>query len=141
MRAQKVNMNELTDEEKMKLAEVFQQVLDMEEVEKEQAMKKEDSDCDKCHSNGICPLVPELEAMNAEPLQCRSFCNQADDKHLAEIVRRVPVTTPILDMQWMASALIDRAYRLGYRDGVVDTYYNFKSRGLKVPSINELENC
>ena len=35
MRAQKVNMNELTDEEKKQLAEIFQQILDEEDTEKE----------------------------------------------------------------------------------------------------------
>lgn len=138
MRAQKVNVNELTDEEKKQLAEFFQQVLDKEDAEKEQAMKKEVSD--KCHDNGACTMVPTLEAVNAEPLQCRSFNNQADNIHLVEIVRRIPVTDTILDMEGMANVLIDRAYRLGYKDGVVDTYYNFEGRGIKVPSITELEN-
>lgn len=139
MRAQKVNMNELTDEEKKQLAEIFQQILDEEDAEKEQAMKKEVSD--KCHSNDTCTLAPTLEAVNAKPLQCRNLDNQEDNKRLVEIVRRIPVTDPILDMEGMANVLIDRAYRLGYKDGVVDTYYNFEARGLKVPSITELENC
>ena len=139
MRAQKVNMNELTDEEKKQLAEIFQQILNEEDAEKEQAMKKEVSD--ECHGNGACTLVPTLEAVNAEPLQCRNLDNQEDNKRLVEIVRRIPVTDPILDMEGMANVLIDRAYRLGYKDGVVDTYYNFEARGLKVPSITELENC
>lgn len=139
MRAQKVNMNELTDEEKKQLAEIFQQILEEEDAEKEQAMKKEVSD--ECHGNDTYTLAPTLEAVNAEPLQCRNLDNQKDNKHLVEIVRRIPVTTPILDMQGMANALIDRAYRLGYKDGVVDTYYNFEGRGIKVPSITELENC
>ena len=139
MRAQKVNMNELTDEEKKQLAEIFQQILDEEDAEKEQAMKKEVSD--ECHDNDTYTLAPTLEAVNAEPLQCRNLDNQADNKRLVEIVRRIPVTDPILDMEGMANVLIDRAYRLGYKDGVVDTYYNFEARGLKVPSITELENC
>lgn len=140
MRAQKVvNVDELTNEEKMKLAEVFQQVLDAEGTEKNQMMEKEAND--ECHGNSDCALVPTLEAVNAEPLQCRNLDNQKDNKRLVEIVRRIPVTTPILDMQGMANALIDRAYRLGYKDGVVDTYYNFEGRGIKVPSITELENC
>ena len=135
----KVNMNELTDEEKKQLAEFFQHVLDEEDAEKEQAMKKEVSD--ECHGNDACTLAPTLEAVNAEPLQCRNLGNQEDNKRLVEIVRRIPVTDPILGMEGMANALIDRAYRLGYKDGVVDTYYNFEARGLKVPSITELENC
>ena len=127
MRAQKVvNVDELTNEEKMKLAEVFQQVLDAEG--------------DECHDNSHCALVPTLEAVNAEPLQCRNLDNQKDNKRLVEIVRRIPVTDPILIMEGMANVLIDRAYRLGYKDGVVDTYYNFEGRGIKVPSITELEN-
>ena len=134
----KVNVNELSDEEKKQLAEFFQHILD-EDAEKEQTVKKEASD--ECHGNNACTLVPTLEAVHAEPLQCRSFYNQADDKDLVEVVRRIPVTTPILDMQGMANALIDRAYRLGYKDGIVDTYYNFEHRGIKVPSITELENC
>ena len=139
MRAQKVvNVDELTNEEKMKLAEVFQQVLDMEGNEKNQMMEKETND--ECHDNDDCTLAPTLEAVNAEPLQCRNLDNQEDNKRLVEIVRRIPVTTPILDMQGIANALIDRAYRLGYKDGVVDTYYNFEGRGIKVPSITELEN-
>ena len=140
MRIQKVvNVDELSNEEKMKLAEVFQQVLDMDGNENSQMMEKEDSD--ECNGNGACALAPTLEAVNAEPLQCRNLDNQEDDKRLVEIVRRVPVTDPIIAMEGMANALIDRAYRLGYKDGVVDTYYNFESRGLKVPSITELENC
>ena len=139
MRIQKVNMNELTDEEKKQLAEIFQQILDEEDTEKEQAMKKEVSD--ECHGNDTCTLAPTLEAVNAEPLQCRNLDNQEDNKRLVEIVRRIPVTDPILGMEGMANVLIDRAYRLGYKDGVVDTYYNFEARGLKVPSITELENC
>ena len=127
MRAQKVvNVDELTNEEKMKLAEVFQQVLDAEG--------------DECHDSDDCTLVPTLEAVNAEPLQCRNLDNQKDNKRLVEIVRRIPVTDPILIMEGMANVLIDRAYRLGYKDGVVDTYYNFEGRGIKVPSITELEN-
>ena len=140
MRAQKVvNVDELSNEEKMKLAEIFQQILDEEDAEKEQAMKKEVNDA--CHGNGDCTLAPTLEAVNSEPLQCRNLDNQADNKRLVEIVRRIPVTDPILGMEGMANVLIDRAYRLGYKDGVVDTYYNFEARGLKVPSITELENC
>lgn len=128
MRAQKVvNVDELTNEEKMKLAEVFQQDLDAEG--------------DGCHDSDDCPLVPTLEAVNAEPLQCRNLDNPKDNKRLVEIVRRIPVTDPILIMEGMANVLIDRAYRLGYKDGVVDTYYNFEGRGIKVPSITELENC
>ena len=127
MRAQKVvNVDELTNEEKMKLAEVFQQVLDVEGNE--------------CHDSDDCALVPTLEAVNAEPIQCRNLDNQKDNKRLVEIVRRIPVTDPILIMEGMANVLIDRAYRLGYKDGVVDTYYNFEGRGIKVPSITELEN-
>lgn len=140
MRIQKVvNVDELTNEEKMKLAEVFQQVLDVEGNEKNQMMEKEAND--ECHGNSDYTLVPTLEAVNAEPLQCRNLDNQEDNKRLVEIVQRIPVTDPILDMEGMANALIDRAYRLGYKDGVVDTYYNFEARGLKVPSITELENC
>ena len=140
MRAQKVvNVDELTNEEKMKLAEVFQQVLDAEGNEKNQMMEKEAND--ECHDSDDCTLVPTLEAVNAEPLQCRNLDNQKDNKRLVEIVRRIPVTDPILIMEGMANVLIDRAYRLGYKDGVVDTYYNFEARGLKVPSITELENC
>ena len=140
MRIQKVvNVDELTNEEKMKLAEVFQQVLDMEGTEKNQMMEKETND--ECHDNDDCTLAPTLEAVNAEPLQCRNLDNQEDNKRLIEIVRRIPVTDPILDMEGMANVLIDHAYRLGYKDGVVDTYYNFEARGLKVPSITELENC
>ena len=139
MRAQKmVNVDELTNEEKMKLAEVFQQVLDAEGTEKNQMMEKEAND--ECHGNSHCALVPTLEAVNAEPLQCRNLDNQKDNKRLVEIVRRIPVTDPILIMEGMANVLIDRAYRLGYKDGVVDTYYNFEGRGIKVPSITELEN-
>lgn len=137
MRAQKVNMNELTDEEKKQLAEVFQQVLDAEGNEKNQMMEKETND--ECHDNGDCTLVPTLEAVNAEPLQCRNLDNQEDNKRLVEIVRRIPVTNPILDMEGMANVLIDRAYRLGYKDGVVDTYYNLKVRGVKVPTMTEME--
>lgn len=137
MRAQKVNMNELTDEEKKQLAEVFQQVLDAEGNEKNQMMEKETND--ECHDNGDCTLVPTLEAVNAEPLQCRNLDNQEDNKRLVEIVRRIPVTNPILDMEGMANVLIDSAYRLGYKDGVVDTYYNLKVRGVKVPTMTEME--
>ena len=140
MRAQKVvNVDELTNEEKMKLAEVFQQVLDAEGTEKNQMMEKETND--ECHDSDDCILVPTLEAVNAEPLRCRNLDNQKDNKRLVEIVRRIPVTDPILIMEGMANVLIDRAYRLGYKDGVVDTYYNFEGRGIKVPSITELENC
>lgn len=140
MRIQKVvNVDELSNEEKMKLAEVFQQVLDMDGNENPQMMEKEVSD--ECHDNGDCTLAPTMEAVNAGPLQCRNLDNQEDNKRLVEIVRRIPVTDPILGMEGMANALIDRAYRLGYKDGVVDTYYNFEARGLKVPSITELENC
>lgn len=141
MRLQKVNVDELTDEEKMQLAEAIQQVLYSEDNEKEQVVDKEINDGHHCNSCCSDYIVPTPEAMYTEPLQGRSFDNPDDNKHLVEIVRRIPVTNPIRDMQRMAIAMIDHAYRLGYKDGVVDTYYNFKCRCLKVPSITELENC
>ena len=125
----------LTEEEKVQLVEAVQKMLNEKDVEKnlqtiEEAYEKEQYDRN---------LVPLPEVINTEPIQSRVLDTPADNERLIEVVRRVPIIEPVREMQAMAESLIDHSYRLGYRDGVVDAYHNLKVRGVKVPTMTEME--
>ena len=124
----------LTEEEKIELVEAVQQMLNAKDAEKK--IQTEDTYENEQYD---CSLAPLPETLDSEPLQSRAFDTPADNERLIEVVRRVPTTEPVREMQIMAKSLIDHAYRLGYRDGVVDTYYNLKVRGIKVPTMTEME--
>lgn len=128
----------LTEEEKVQLVEAVQKMLNEKDAEKaeknlqaiEEAYDNEQYDCN---------LAPSLETLDMEPLQSRAFDTQADNERLIEVVRRVPTTEPVREMQNMAKSMIDHSYRLGYRDGVIDAYHNLEVRGIKVPTMTEME--
>jgi F0F1-type ATP synthase delta subunit len=128
----------LTEEEKVQLVEAVQKMLNEKDAEKaernlqaiEEAYENEQYDRN---------LVPLPEVLDTEPLQSRVLDTPADNERLIEVVRRVPTTEPVREMQAMADSLIDHSYRLGYRDGVVDAYHNLEVRGVKVPTMTEME--
>ena len=128
----------LTEEEKVQLVEAVQKMLnekDAEKAEKNLQAIEEAYENEQYDRN----LVPLPEVLDAEPLQSRVLDTPADNERLIEVVRRVPTTEPVREMQAMADSLIDHSYRLGYRDGVVDAYHNLEVRGVKVPTMTEME--
>ena len=125
----------LTEEEKVQLVEAVQKMLNEKDAEKNLQAIEEAYENEQYDRN----LAPLPEVLDAEPLQSRVLDTPADNERLIEVVRRVPTTEPVREMQAMANSLIDHSYRLGYRDGVVDAYHNLEVRGVKVPTMTEME--
>ena len=128
----------LTEEEKIQLVEAVQKMLNEKDAEKAEKNLQaiEEAYENQQYDRNLAPLP---EVLDTEPLQSRVLDTPADNERLIEVVRRVPTTEPVREMQAMAESLIDHSYRLGYRDGVVDAYHNLEVRGVKVPTMTEME--
>ena len=124
---------EATEEEQKQLIDAIQNMLNAQKTEK--VPMEDEYEIDR-YDRAL--AAPHAEAVNARPIQSCSLDTPANDKCLIEVVRRVPTPEPIHAIQDMSRMMIDHAYRLGYRDGIADTYYNFEVRGIKVPSISEI---
>ena len=127
----------LTEEEKIQLVEAVQKMLNEKDAEKAEKNLQAIEEAYENHQYDR-HLAPLPEVLDTEPLQSRVLDTPADNERLIEVVRRVPTTEPVREMQAMAESLIDHSYRLGYRDGVVDAYHNLEVRGVKVRFMTEM---
>ena len=119
----------LTDEEKREMYEAMEHL----EIADPQ---EEPERCDFGCNNDI---VPTPEAVLDEPLQCRHLDTEDEENRLVKVVSRIPTTVPVHNMEKAASAMLDYSYRLGYYDGIVDAFHNLELRGIKVPSLKDME--
>lgn len=125
---------EATEEGQKQLIDAVQQVLNAQKAENV-PMENDEFEIDGYdHALGS----PLADAVNASPIPSRSFDTPVDDKYLIEVVRRIPTTEPVHAIQVMSRMIIDHAYRLGYRDGVVDAFHNLEDIGIKVPAMSEI---
>ena len=126
-------LSEATEEEQKQLIDAVQQMLNAQKAEK--VPMEDEYEIDR-YDRAL--ASPHADAVNARPIQSRSLDTPTDDKHLIEVVRRVPITEPVHAIQVMSRMMIDHSYRLGYRDGIVDAYHNLEVRGIKVPPMSEI---
>lgn len=119
----------LTDEEKREMYEAMEHL----EIADPQ---EEPECCDFDCNNGI---VPTPEAVFDDPLQCRHLETEDEENRLVKVVSRIPTTVPVHNMEKAACTMLDYSYRLGYYDGIVDAFHNLELRGIKVPSLKDME--
>ena len=121
--------DDLTDEEKMKVADAMRR---LELANPEDKPERCDFGCNN-------DIAPTPEAVFDEPLQCRHLHTEDEENRLVKVVSRIPTTVPVHNMEKAAGAMLDYSYRLGYYDGIVDAFHNLKLRGIDVPSLKDME--
>ena len=124
--------DDLTDEEKMEVSEAIRHLELVGPEDEEDEPECCDFDCD----NGI---VPTPKAVFDDPLRCRHLETEDEENRLVKVVSRIPTTVPVHNMEKAAGAMLDYSYRLGYYDGIVDAFHNLELRGIKVPSLKDME--